>query len=79
MSKKLEIVYIILILCISIDAKNSQDYEFVPNEFIIKLSPETKIILPNSLSTGLIEIDDILSKMANIHDQVIFSCNRGCI
>ena len=53
MSKKLEIVYIILILCISIDAKNSQDYEFVPNEFIIKLSPETKIILPNSLSTGV--------------------------
>ena len=59
MSKKLEIVYIILILCISIDAKNSQDYEFVPNEFIIKLSPETKIILPNSLSTGIIEIDRV--------------------
>jgi hypothetical protein len=63
MSKKLEIVYIILILCISIDAKNSQDYEFVPNEFIIKLSPETKIILPNSLSTGVIEIDRVLSKI----------------
>ena len=64
MSKKLEIVYIILILCISIDAKNSQDYEFVPNEFIIKLSPETKIILPNSLSTGIIEIDRVLSKIS---------------
>ena len=64
MSKKLEIVYIILILCISINAKNSQDYEFVPNEFIIKLSPETKIILPNSLSTGVIEIDRVLSKIS---------------
>ena len=64
MSKKLETVYIILILCISIDAKNSQDYEFVPNEFIIKLSPETKIILPNSLSTGIIEIDRVLSKIS---------------
>ena len=64
MIKKSQILFTILILCISIDAKNSQDYEFVPNEFIIKLSPETKIILPNSLSTGIIEIDRVLSKIS---------------
>ena len=35
MSKKLEIIFILLVLCVSADAKNSQDYEFVPNDFII--------------------------------------------
>ena len=64
MPKKPEIIFILLILCISLDAKNLQNFEFVPNEFIIKLSPETKIIPPKSLSTGVIEIDIILSKMS---------------
>ncbi|MEC9274614.1 MAG: S8 family serine peptidase, partial [Candidatus Neomarinimicrobiota bacterium] len=64
MSKKLEIIFILLVLCVSVDAKNFQNFEFVPNEFIIKLSPDTKIITPNSSFTGIIEIDDILSKMA---------------
>ena len=64
MSKKLEIIFILLVLCVSVDAKNFKNYEFVPNEFIIKLSPDTKIITPNSSFTGIIEVDDILSKMA---------------
>ena len=64
MSKKLEIIFILLVLYVSVDAKNFQNFEFVPNEFIIKLSPDTKIITPNSSFTGIIEIDDILSKMA---------------
>ena len=64
MPRKPEIIFILLILCISLDAKNLQNFEFVPNEFIIKLSPETKIIPPKSLSTGVIEIDIILSKMS---------------
>ena len=64
MSKKPEIIFILLILCISLDAKNLQNFEFVPNEFIIKLSPETTIIPPKSLSTGVIEIDIILSKIS---------------
>ena len=64
MPRKPEIIFILLILCISLDAKNLQNFEFVPNEFIIKLSPETKIIPPKSLSTGVIEIDIILSKIS---------------
>ena len=64
MIKKSQILFTILILCISIDAKNLQQREFVPNEFIIKLSPDTKIIPPNSLTTGIIEVDIVLSKIS---------------
>ena len=48
MSTKLRIIFFILTTSISINAKNFHNVEFVPNEFIIKLSPETKIISPNS-------------------------------
>ena len=64
MSTKLRIIFFILTTSISINAKNFHNVEFVPNEFIIKLSPETKIISPNSLSTGIIEIDRVLSKIS---------------
>ena len=64
MSTKLRIIFFILTISISINAKNFYNIEFVPNEFIIKLSPETKIISPNSLSTGIIEIDRVLSKIS---------------
>ena len=64
MSTKLRIIFFILTISISINAKSFHNVEFVPNEFIIKLSPETKIISPNSLSTGIIEIDRVLSKIS---------------
>ena len=64
MIKKSQIIFSILILCMSIDAKNLQQREFVQNEFIIKLSPDTKIIPPNSLTTGIIEVDIVLSKIS---------------
>ena len=67
MIKKSQIIFTVFILSVSIDAKNLQQPEFVPNEFIIKLSPDTKIIPPNSLTTGIIEIDIILSKIS-VHD-----------
>ena len=56
MIKKSQIIFALFILSVSIDAKNLQQPEFVPNEFIIKLSPDTKIIPPNSVTTGIIEI-----------------------
>ena len=64
MSTKLRIIFFILTISISINAKSFHNVEFVPNEFIIKLSPETKIISPNSLSTGIIEIDRVLLKIS---------------
>ena len=64
MIKKAQIIFTILMLLIPIGAKNIYQPEFVPSEFIIKLSPDTKIIPPGSLNSGIIEIDIILSKIS---------------
>ena len=40
--------------------------EYVPNEIILKLAPETKIISPNSFTTGIAEIDAVLLKFTII-------------
>ena len=64
MIKKAQIIFTILMLLIPISAKNIYQPEFVPSEFIIKLSPDTKIIPPGSLNSGIIEIDIILSKIS---------------
>ena len=79
MIKKSQILFTILILCISIDAKNLQQREFVPNEFIIKLSPDTKIIPPNSLTTGIIEVDIVLSKISVDFDMEIVKKIQECL
>ena len=77
MSSKTKIIFTLLISCLSIEARNLENFEFVPNEFIIKLSPDTKIIAPNSLSTGIVEIDIALSKITveNINPVVPYKKN----
>ena len=77
MPSKTKIIFTLLISCLSIEARNLENFEFVPNEFIIKLSPDTKIIAPNSLSTGIVEIDIALSKITveNINPVVPYKKN----
>ena len=63
MSTKLRIIFFILTTSISINAKNFHNVEFVPNEFIIKLSPETKIIFTQFfIYCSIIEIDRVFIK-----------------
>ena len=45
-------------------SKDLNKAEYVPNEIILKLSSETKIISPQSLTTDVAEIDAALLKFA---------------
>ena len=47
-------------------SKDLYKAEYVPNEIIIKLASETKIISPHSLTTGVAEIDAALLKLTII-------------
>ena len=43
-------------------SKDLNKAEYIPNEIIIKLAPETIIIPPHSSTTGIAEIDAALIK-----------------
>ncbi len=47
-------------------SKDVKILEYVPNEIILKLAPETKIILPHSFITNITEIDAALAKFTVI-------------
>ena len=55
-------VSMVLIINGILYSKDLNKAEYVPNEIIIKLASETKIILPHSFTTGVAEIDAALLK-----------------
>ena len=61
-------IYFLMMLIINgiLHSKDLYKAEYVPNEIILKLAPETKIILPNSFATGIAEIDAVLLKFTII-------------
>ena len=61
-------IYFLMMLIINgiLHGKDLYKAEYVPNEIILKLAPETKIISPHSFTTGIAEIDAVLLKFTII-------------
>ena len=59
-------IFVLIVLIINgiLYSKDLNKAEYVPNEIILKLSSETKIISPHSLTTDVAEIDAALLKFA---------------
>ena len=61
-------IFVLIVLIINgfLYSKDLYKAEYVPNEIILKLASETKIISPHSFTTGIAEIDAVLLKFTII-------------